>query len=234
MRILVAEDDKNISEIISLSIKELDSSLDVIVFEEAKNALKYAKNNTVDIFILDIQLKDYKGTHLAKQIREIDEYKYSPLVFVTALAGEELLAYRELKCYNFLIKPFTKEEINTVLNEVINYQQQLKPISKTIRIEQKSFIFEYDLENIIYIESFGKKLELHLFNDNKKTSEMISGYSLKSILELINDCNFIQCHKSFILNKSFIEKIDKANNLIFLKNNTGKIPIGKKFLNGIY
>lgn len=157
MKILIAEDDKNISNIISESIKEFEKDIDIVVFEEAQKALEHATSNAIDIFILDIQLKDYKGTHLAKQLREIDRYKYSPIVFVTALASEELLAYRELKCYSFLIKPFTKSEINVVLDDVIEYKKQLKSVSKTIRIEQKSFVFEYNLENIIYIESFGKK-----------------------------------------------------------------------------
>ena len=94
--------------------------------------------------------------------------------------------------------------------------------------------FEYNLENIIYIESFGKKLELNLCNDNKDTKEMISGYSLKKLLEMINDSKFIQCHKGYILNTNYIEKIDKANNLIYLRNNMGTIPIGKKFLDGVY
>ena len=58
---------------------------------------------------------------------------------------------------------------------------------------------------------------------------MISGYSLKKLLEMINDSKFIQCHKSYILNTNYIEKIDKANNLIYLRNNMGTIPIGKKF-----
>ena len=212
MKILIAEDDKNISNIISESIKEFEKDIDIVVFEEAQKALEHATINAIDIFILDIQLKDYKGTHLAKQLREIDRYKYSPIVFVTALASEELLAYRELKCYSFLIKPFTKSEINVVLDDVIGYKKQLKSVSKTIRIEQKSFVFEYNLENIIYIESFGKKLELNLCNDSK----------------------FIQCHKSYILNTNYIEKIDKANNLIYLRNNMGTIPIGKKFLDGVY
>ena len=159
---------------------------------------------------------------------------YNLLINLYSVSYTHLLAYRELKCYSFLIKPFTKSEINVVLDDVIEYKKQLKSVSKIIRIEQKSFVFEYNLENIIYIESFGKKLELNLCNENKDTKEMISGYSLKKLLEMINDSKFIQCHKSYILNTNYIEKIDKANNLIYLRNNMGTIPIGKKFLDGVY
>ena len=66
MKILIAEDDKNISNIISESIKEFEKDIDIVVFEEAQKALEHATSNTIDIYILDIQLKDYKGTHIAK------------------------------------------------------------------------------------------------------------------------------------------------------------------------
>ena len=141
MKILIAEDDKNISNIISESIKEFEKDIDIVVFEEAQKALEHATSNAIDIFILDIQLKDYKGTHLAKQLREINRYKYSPIVFVTALASEELLAYRELKCYSFLIKPFTKSEINVVLDDVIEYKTSPTSIFYCIKINSIFYFF---------------------------------------------------------------------------------------------
>ena len=36
-----------------------------------------AQKQKVDLFILDIQLKDYKGTSLAAQLRGLPEYKYN-------------------------------------------------------------------------------------------------------------------------------------------------------------
>ena len=42
--------------------------------------MQYAKANDVSLFILDIQLEDYKGTSLAKQLRELPEYKYTPII----------------------------------------------------------------------------------------------------------------------------------------------------------
>lgn len=224
MNIVIVEDDINISDLIYKTINEIYPNTESVIFENAKDALDYANFNNIDIFLLDIQLNDYKGTLLANQIRLIDKYKYTPIVFITALANEELYAYREIKSYSFLTKPFTKDELLKTITDVVEYKKHLNPESKKLKITQKLFVFEYDLKGIIYIESFGKKLEIHL----NKGSEVISGYSLKSIFELIDDSSFIQCHKSYIVNKNYVEKIDKVNKIIYLSN-LENIPVGKKF-----
>lgn len=224
MNIVIVEDDINISDLIYKTINEIYPNTESVIFENAKDALDYANFNNIDIFLLDIQLNDYKGTLLANQIRLIDKYKYTPIVFITALANEELYAYREIKSYSFLTKPFTKDELLKTITDVVEYKKHLNPESKKLKITQKLFVFEYDLKGIIYIESFGKKLEIHL----NKGSEVISGYSLKSIFELIDDSSFIQCHKSYIVNKNYVEKIDKVNKIIYLSN-LENILVGKKF-----
>lgn len=167
---------------------------------------------------------------MAKELRAMPKYQYTPVIFATALANEELNAYREIKCYSFLIKPYTSEEIKQVIAEAINYRQQFGEPEKTIRIEQKSHIFEYDLKDIVYIESFGKKMALHLSTaQNGMTTETISSYTLKGMLTLINDDGFVQAHKSYIINQQFITRIDKVEGLIYLKNVQQPIPIGNKF-----
>ena len=57
------------------------------------------------------RLLDYRGTKLAKQLRSMPEYHFTPVLFAAALASEELAAYREIKCYAFLIKPFSTDSL---------------------------------------------------------------------------------------------------------------------------
>ena len=230
MKLLIVEDDLHIQKLLTSCILEVDDAVQIYVSASSSEALRIAKENKIDVFILDIQLTDYKGTLLAKQVREIEHYRYTPMIFATALANEELNAYREIKCYSYLIKPFTKAEVKQTILEVINYRNNFSEQKKTIRIEQKSHIFEYDLKDIIYVESFGKKMALHLLTaENRVTTETISGYTLKGMLELINDAEFIQCHKSYIINKSFITQIAKTDGTIILKHIQLQVPIGDKF-----
>ena len=66
-----------------------------------------------------------KGTNLAKQLRELPEYKYTPIIFETALAGEELSAYRDVKCYSFLVKPFGEEEFAAAFRDALGLSKQM-------------------------------------------------------------------------------------------------------------
>lgn len=230
MNILIVEDELNIQKLLSSCIREVDDSARIYISNSSLGALKVAKENLIDIFLIDIQLIDYKGTQLAKELREMKQYQYTPMIFATALANEEINAYREIKCYSFLIKPFTKEEVKQTISEAIDYRNNSAEPKRTIRIEQKSHIFEYDLKDIVYVESFGKKMALHLRTaENGVMMEMISGYTLKGILKLLNTEEFIQVHKSYIINKNFIVQIKKAEGLIVLKNIQLTLPMGNKF-----
>lgn len=228
--VLLVEDDHSVVTLISQYITEINPTITISSFPKAAEALQYVQNHSIDLFILDIQLMDYKGTSLAMQIRALPEHKYTPIVFATALAGEEMMAYREIKCYSFLIKPFTKEEFKQAFCDAIGLSDCINTPSKTIRIEQKQFIFEYELKNIVYIESFGKRIVIHT---NRGVSgyqeDTISGYSLMKILELIKDSAIVQCHKSFLVNTAYIDCIDKQQKIIILKDSSTSIPVGSKY-----
>ncbi len=232
--VLLVEDDASIVKLIKQYISEMGEDTKIISFSKAAEALQYTKKEVIDLFILDIQLLDYKGTSLAKQIRSMPEYKYTPIIFATALAGEELIAYREIKCYCFLIKPFSKVEFKKAFSDALGLSKQITTTTKIIRIEQKQFIFEYEVKNIVYIESFGKRVVIHTRDNDANGGDAISGYSLAKMLELIDNPVVIQCHKSFLVNSEYIDKIDKQKRVINLKYPTAQIPIGNKYQSALW
>ncbi|WP_419023075.1 LytR/AlgR family response regulator transcription factor [Emergencia sp.] len=228
--VLLVEDNPSAVKKIVQYIKRISVDSAVVSFAEAGAALQYAKSNDVSLFILDIQLEDYKGTSLAKQVRQLPEYKYTPIIFETALAGEELSAYRDVKCYSFLVKPFDEEEFTAAFRDAMGLSSKMNQQVRTIRIEQKQFILEYTVQDIAYVEAFGKKLDVHTRSRISGIKEdVISGYTLAGMLALLDETDFVQCHKSYIVNKRHIEKIDKPGRQIFLKGFAEPIPVGNKY-----
>ncbi|RKD69579.1 LytTR family two component transcriptional regulator [Sinobaca qinghaiensis] len=228
--ILIIEDDENIQEYLKKALLEIDADLRILFSVSAARALQLAREYTISLFIIDIQLQDYKGTDLAKELRRLAEYKHTPMIFATAIATEELHAYRELKCYSYLIKPFTIEEVKQAFNEVFDYIRSMQPRIRTIRIEQKGMIFEYRLNDIVFVESFRKKMAIHMKTfEGGLVTETIAGYTLKNIAELLKNGSFQQCHKSFIINAEFIERINKVENTVKLSGVNQTIPIGTKY-----
>ena len=234
-KIMLVEDNTAAVKRIMQYIRKIDDELEIVSFAEASAAYAYAQKETISLFILDIQLVDYKGTSLAKQIRAMPKYKYTPIIFETALAGEELSAYRDIKCYSFLIKPFTETEFASAFCDALGLSEQIKEKTKIIQIEQKQFVLEYEVKDIVYLEAFGKKIVIHTNSLRLgKKQDTISGYSLSGLFTLIDDPAFIQCHKSYIVNKNHIDKIDKTGKLIFLRDFDAPIPIGNKYQAGIW
>ncbi|MEL7567334.1 MAG: LytTR family DNA-binding domain-containing protein [Dehalobacterium sp.] len=232
--IVLVEDEASSVMLIRQYITELSSEHILTVYSKASEALSYASNNRIDLFILDIRLLDYRGTKLAKQLRSMPEYQFTPILFTTELSGEELAAYREIKCYAFLIKPFGKKEFQDSFREALSMGERMRSVPETIRIEQKQFIFEYEIKDILYIESFGKRIVIHTRRDqNIEGTDTISGYSLAKLLTLIGTGKLIQCHKSFLINPDWIWKIDKGARLLYLKHCKAEIPIGEKYQQNI-
>ena len=228
-QILLVEDDAAASELIQQYTEALYGKHQLTIFSTATEALNWSGKHSVDLFILDIQLPDYRGTELGKQIRTLPKYRFTPILFTTELAGEELGAYREIKCYDFLVKPFTQEQFTNAVSVALDMGKQMKKTVPVLRIEQKQFLFEYGLEQILYIESFGKKAVIHSISQGKELNDQISGYSLVRLLEMAGPGNLIQCHKSFLINPIYITKTDKGSKTLWLKNCKDTIPIGEKY-----
>ena len=229
--ILLVEDEQGAAALLRRYIENSSDGHRLAVFGKAAEALSFAAQNKVDLFILDIQLLDYRGTELARQLRALPEYRFTPILFTTELAGEELSAYREIKCYDFLVKPFTEEEFQKTFHAALEMGAQMQAVPEILRIEQKQFLFEYEIRNILYIESFGKRLLIHTAQTGgSEVTDRISGYSLS---KLPRD-RLLQCHKSFLINPVHICKIDKANRLLYLKECETAIPIGEKYQKAVF
>lgn len=229
-KILIVEDNSSTAKRLKQFISCIDDNLETIVFSKAGEAYQFSQKEVISLFVIDIQLADYKGTNLARQLRSLPEYKYTPIIFETAVAGEELLAYRDLKCYGFLIKPFTEDEFRSVFNEALGLSAQMDGKKKKIQIEQRQFILEYDINDIAYLEAFGKKIAIYTNRRGLGIKEdMISGYTLAGLYQLISAPAFVQCHKSYIVNKDHIDKIDKVNRQIILRGFEKTVPVGNKY-----
>ena len=111
---------------------------------------------------------------------------------------------------HFLVKPLTGEKVTSVLVKTIGL------------VMKNSFPFEYkigkrvfvsSISDIIYFESIGKKIKIVT---KKETREFYG--SLSSIAKR-NLTNFIQIHRSYLVNFTFIESYTYTK--IYL--NSGKL-----------
>ena len=219
---MVVEDDLIIREGISKIIRGLNKDINIFSATSGKEAYTYLKDNHVDCFLLDINIDDYSGIELAKKIREIDEYVITPIIFITAEYKYEMTAYRDFHSYCYLKKPFSKEELEKLLDKVLNKGIIKNKEKDSIQIKTKKINYIIELKDVLFIERINRKTNIQMKNEIVEINQ-----SLNSIEEVLNE-ELFRCHRSYIVNRNYIEKIDKSKSIIYLKGDF-KVPIGIRY-----
>lgn len=227
-KILIVDTQEIIHESLIKIARNLDKTVEVFVTGYACKALDYAKNNQIDAFFLDIQLLDYSGIELAKKIRKIEKYMFTPIVFITAISTRELEAFRQIHCYDYIVKPFSDEEIYRVFRKIIKYYISQKNEEPMLKLERKGSINIINYKDIIYLDLKNRKICITTLNEKI----YYTGKTLSQMKALLSD-DFIQVHQSFIINKRFINNIKLSKNEICLKGVEEFIPIGRTYKKGV-
>lgn len=106
-RILVVDDEKEIADLLELSLKV--EGFSVVKCNSAAQAQASIKNETLDLAILDIILPDADGYSLCQMIREKHTY---PIIFLTSrIATIDKINGLGLGADDFVTKPFDPTEI---------------------------------------------------------------------------------------------------------------------------
>jgi two-component system LytT family response regulator len=227
-KILIVEDEVNICEGLAKIVNNMDDKIEVYETGSAGEALKISETNKIDIFILDMQLEDYSGLILAEQIRKMDIYKLTPIIFVTGDSCNEMNAYRKTHCYTYITKPFREEVISNILKDIMTNEIIKKQSDPKIIIKEKWFNYVIDQKDIIYIEARNNDLFIKTCYEELD----IKKYALSKFSKQLTS-QFIQCHKSFIVNSFQVTKIDKANNILHIREQNATIPIGRKYKDSV-
>jgi len=115
-RILVVEDDE-LNFIYLKQIFKLTKG-DITRAKNGNEALDYARNNTYDIILMDIQLPDISGNEVTKKIRIYDSH--TPIIAQTASrTPDDTDNCIEAGCTEVLVKPFTIRELSNILAKYI-------------------------------------------------------------------------------------------------------------------
>ncbi len=181
------------------------------------NLINYVQKNSIDVVILDIDLKsNISGMDLANIIRKRNKKAY--IIFTTAHLEYSMVAYK-YKTFDFLAKPVTIERLEET---IIRLFDDILDDSANFFKLNKSFINSND---IFFIQKQGKKA---IFKTSGKDFELNSSFA--NILSHLPK-NFVRCHKSFIVNLNKISHIQSNNTIIFIDNANVQCQIGPKYEN---
>ena len=92
-------------------VRQIDSKLNLELFDTPSRALEYARNNRVDIVLTDYKLPEFDGIELVKQLRALPHCVDVPIVVITVV-DDRKIRYDALEAgaTDFLIKPLDDHE----------------------------------------------------------------------------------------------------------------------------
>lgn len=113
-KILVVDDEKLVRDFIVETLKR--KNYDVEAVESGQKALTALKDRTFDLVISDMKMPDLTGIDLLKKIKELAPETL--VIIITAYASvENAVEAMRLGAFNYLIKPFTPDNIEAVLEK---------------------------------------------------------------------------------------------------------------------
>ncbi len=228
MNILVVEDDdKQRKTLLNLINKNF---LDIKLYDSnsVKGALKYIKEKNIDLFFLDIKLPDGSGLYIAEQIREIEKYKLTPIVFTTTEEAHMLNAFKNIHCYDFLVKPFNGQEVKNIVQLFFNEKDVIKDSKYSfIKLDEELSIKVYH-NDILFIEYSLRKCKIHVTSG----IYIVKGISLTNLLRTLDNKDIVQTHKSYAVNLKRIHKLERNYHKswdICFENYSERAKLGYKF-----
>ena len=85
LKILLAEDYKH-SQIIVTRLLKKNGFENIVVVENGEDAVKMVKDEKFDVILMDMQMPVMNGFEATEKIRELTEYKDTPIIALTAFA----------------------------------------------------------------------------------------------------------------------------------------------------
>tara|TARA_R110000796_G_scaffold183498_2_gene300079 strand:+ start:180115 stop:180810 length:696 start_codon:yes stop_codon:yes gene_type:complete len=220
MKCVIIEDELPAQRVLHNYISKL-SDIDLVgSFQSALEANSLLKSGQIDVLFLDINLPDISGIQYIKTLLN------PPKIIMTTAYHEHAVESFELDTIcDYLVKPFSFERFLKAINKIkvgTNIQQLEKEETntRTIFLNIDKTLHKVFLNDILFIES--DRNYITIISKNGKWSYIDS---LKNWLEKIPDHNFIQIHKSYIINFNWVYKI--SGNMVYIEDK--KLPIGRLY-----
>lgn len=228
INIIIGEDNLNDANKVEKIVKKYMHKVDyqIHMFNDFdKNFLKIIDEElTNKIYLLDIETPSMSGIDVARRIRKNDFT--SVIIF---LSGHDdlckIIAKKNLMCLNFINK-FDNIEKN--LAKSLELALSIVGTKRMLHVVSKGVTYNISLNRILYItrDTISRKLIINCDNNI---------YNLRiNMKDIIKDLtsDFIQIHRSCIVNKTRVLFVDYKKMCITFDNGTVTTLLSRKFLEG--
>ncbi len=180
--VLIIDDDITIRKLLSHNLKA--NNFKTFEAESAGEGLNYLENNNIDLVLCDVTLGKMDGFTFCKKVRENENYKLIPFIFVTAKSSyEDKTRALEVGGDDIITKPI---DVNELILKVKALQKR-SDIYKLYGVKKKlSNTFQKKTFKILLVDDEATLLQVFCYNLKKAGFECKSAKSGKEGLEILN------------------------------------------------
>lgn len=204
INILVLEDQKDSREALCKMIASYNRENEVEIdsaatYEEAEKLLNNKK--TYNGFFIDINLdieneNDQSGIEFARLLRKNRKYEFTPVIMVTSIASLEMTSFREIHCYQYIVKPYDRKTVEDVIQKIVMHDKIAE--EKYIIVKKNGINYKIKCDAIQYVQAITRGVQIKLTKETVKVPYL----TIKEFMKKVDLEDFIQCHRMYVVNKS--------------------------------
>lgn len=198
------------------------------VAADAREALAFLDENSVDLIFLDIEMPGLNGMELARRLPERCQ-----VVFTTAYSDYACESY-DVDATDYLMKPIDPDRFNHAVDKALTFAAMMaaseapEPHAATasenvITVKSDRRYVRLRLDEITFVEGLKDYLIIH-------TAErrVVTRMTVKSLEEAL-PAQFLRVGKSYIVNRDKIDSFD--NNDLYIGSSV--VPVGVSYKQAI-
>ena len=123
-KILIAEDDQDIRELIVLPLQF--HGFQVTPAEDGAMAVELAPTDEFDLILMDVRMPRMTGYEACRRLKENDKIKDNPIIFLSAKGQEsEIQTGLDAGASQYILKPFSPDVLVNTIREVLQKEGKL-------------------------------------------------------------------------------------------------------------
>ncbi|HMH23597.1 MAG TPA: LytTR family DNA-binding domain-containing protein [Puia sp.] len=220
---VIIDDEPLAQDILAGYIKQVPYAALVRQYTNVKDALLFFRQAEADVLFLDIEMPELSGIDFLRSLTN------APLTVFTTAYRDYAFEGFELGVVDFLLKPFSFDRFLLSMERIKEFlvlQKENSELENTKDTRESIFVksglqkIRLFFSEVTHIQGLKDYAIIHTVNGRV----VIKG-SVKSMHDIFPETAFIRVHKSFIVAKDKIKRIEK--NRIIIGNH--EIPVGRNY-----
>lgn len=215
MRCIIIDDEPLALEVIENFVSRTAGLQLIGKCNNALDAFQLLHSQPIDLMFLDVRMPGIDGLDFVRSLRDPPA-----VIFTTAFAEHAVIGF-ELEAVDYLLKPITYERFEKSIQRLLKtYKPDVIEFKPFTYFKVSGELVKINHDDLRYAQSVKDYILLCTTKGNYLTH-----MTMKYLNELLPADIFLRVHRSYLINKSFVDKLGKTT----ISMADEAIPIGENY-----